>query len=248
MLVGRTRARGGRLHLGRDRALDARRVRARARERRVSAGTGARPGAGRTALRALGWVAVAAVVGWFVWRAVSELAGDAGRAALRFHPGYLAASVAMLACYHLMYAGGMALILRALGARCGLPEAFALNYASNLGKYVPGGVWPVVGRYALAPKVGVSGEHAVLSAVLENALSVVAGIAVATAALGLGFAEALGVPAWLPPLAALLPLALLHPAVFGPLVRAALKAMRREATVPALPFVTLLALVAYYAV
>jgi uncharacterized membrane protein YbhN (UPF0104 family) len=54
-------------------------------------------------------------------------------------------------------------ILGHLGARVPIREALHRYFVGQLGKYVPGGIWPVVGRAEMARRSGVGGKAAYLS-------------------------------------------------------------------------------------
>ena len=60
--------------------------------------------------------------------------------------------------------------LRLLGGDLTYPETIARYYLGELGKYLPGGVWPVVGRGELARRAGVSRGAAYGSVALSLAV------------------------------------------------------------------------------
>jgi uncharacterized membrane protein YbhN (UPF0104 family) len=59
--------------------------------------------------------------------------------------------------------------LRLLGADLDLGDVVARYYAGEIGKYVPGGIWPVVGRGELARRAGVAAVPAYSSVALSLA-------------------------------------------------------------------------------
>lgn len=59
--------------------------------------------------------------------------------------------------------------LQLLGADLTTPEIVARYYLGEIGKYVPGGIWPVVGRGELARRAGVSRTAAYTSVALSLA-------------------------------------------------------------------------------
>lgn len=193
-----------------------------------------------------GRVAVLAVLLCFIYTTVSGLIAGGVDKELTLSPLRLALASLVLVVYYISYAQGMALILRGTGSPVRLRDAFALNFVSNLGKYLPGGVWPILGRYTLAERYGVKREHAVVSTVFENLLSVVAGTIVALVTLGPSAADAIGIPRWTLPVITLGVLACLHPAVFGRLSRWALSLLKSEATQIVLPFRKMVVVVAHY--
>lgn len=202
----------------------------------------------RFSVRSVGRFALFGLIAYFVVRFVIELLGSQKSLPLRLHPGALAVSAVVLVAYYLLFAGGTMLVLRRMGSKVAFIDAFTLNYMSNLGKYLPGGVWPVVGRFALADRAGVDPSHAVIAAVLENVCSSIAGIAVFAGTLGLGGARAIGLPVWVPALVAVGSLGMLHPMIFGRIVALALKLTKSEVEAPHVPFGVVLQLVGYYVV
>lgn len=194
-----------------------------------------------------GQAVVGVVVAYYIVRTVLDLVRNDAFSDLRFDAPLLLASVALLAVYNLMFVHTSQLVLRSVGERVGYGVAFRLNYVSALGKYVPGGVWHVVGRFALADSLGVRKRSVVVMTVFENALGVVSGILVAVLGLGLTASAALGLPGWAAPAVALASLVMLHPALFGRLMSAGLRLSGAEESMPHLPFGRILALVVYRA-
>lgn len=117
--------------------------------------------------------------------------------------------------------------LTVFGSRRKLRDVTAWFFAGELGKYLPGGIWPVVGRGELARRDGVPRSTAYATTVMSLALMCVgaglaSGILVPVLALDGGH---LG-PELL--LIALVPMGIvvIHPAVFGPLLRAMARVSR----------------------
>ncbi|MBU4556139.1 MAG: flippase-like domain-containing protein [Actinobacteria bacterium] len=202
----------------------------------------------RRRLFLVGQLVVGVVVGYYIVRTVLDLVRNDAFSSLHFDPWLIIASLALLALYNLMFVHTSQLVLRGSGEPVRFADAFALNYVSALGKYVPGGVWHVVGRFALAESIGVRRRSVVVMTVFENALGVVSGILVAVLGLGLAVSSALGLPVWLAPAVAVASLAALHPALFGRLMRYGLKLAGAEGQMPELSFWRTLAFVAYRAV
>jgi len=123
-------------------------------------------------------------------------------------------------------------ILRRLDRGLPLPETLRGYFVGQLGKYVPGGVWGVVGRGEWARRGGVAPVAAYSSALLSMVTAYLAACTVALvclpwgvptfeereAPIALAFAVGLLGPAGL---------VLLHPRVTGPLLRALERLVRR---------------------
>jgi uncharacterized membrane protein YbhN (UPF0104 family) len=111
-------------------------------------------------------------------------------------------------------------VIAALGGQAGMGQVFVWYQLGNLGKYLPGGLWPLVGRSELAVRGGLPRAIAYNSVALSMAATYLCGAIVC--ALLLPFALAtrvdLGTQIWA---FALIPagLALLHPAVLGRVFR-----------------------------
>jgi hypothetical protein len=159
------------------------------------------------------------------WGAVRAALADA-------EPGLLAAAF-LVGCGGFLVIGlGWRRCLRALGARPTVREALHWYYVGQLGKYVPGGIWPVVGRGEMARRGGVAASIGYGGTVLSLAVTYLAAILTMALALLLGAAGGDRVP-WQPVLA-LLPLGIiaLHPRVVSRVVRVARRLARRELPVP----------------
>jgi hypothetical protein len=115
-------------------------------------------------------------------------------------------------------------LLADLGAPLRLRDAGHVFFLGQLGKYVPGSVWPIVAQVELSRELRVRREASVAAALLAVVLSVTCGLAVAAALLPLGGTGALRQYRWVA-LAVPFLVALLHPALIvgalGRLLRAA---------------------------
>ncbi|HKA85470.1 MAG TPA: lysylphosphatidylglycerol synthase transmembrane domain-containing protein [Acidimicrobiales bacterium] len=160
------------------------------------------------------------------WAEVRDRIADAA-------PGWLVLAV-------LSAAGAMTWIawcwedaLGLVGHRPGRRRVIAWYYSGEIGKYVPGGVWPVVGRGELARRGGVPASRAYPSVALSLATLYLAGLTVAAVLVPLDLAQQAESPAALA-LLLLLPLGLaaLHPAVLGRARRLVVRLTGRGGDVP----------------
>lgn len=125
-------------------------------------------------------VAIAAVCGWFV---VDRLAADwpeARHALASASAGWLIAGVVLAAAGMTTIAIGWHATLATLGHRMPIGATIAWYFAGEIGKYVPGGLWPIVGRAELARRGGVPRSAAYSSAALSLALLYLAAALVAS--------------------------------------------------------------------
>lgn len=139
-------------------------------------------------------------------------------------------------------------VMRTLGADPKLGRTIAWYYVGELGKYVPGGVWPVLGRGELARRGGIAKSRAFTSVALSLGMLYLA--AMFTAAAFLPFAVAGkkgGFSPWMLVLLALpVGVALLHHDVLDWLMAKASKATKREIKVDVPQWKDSLLLVARY--
>ena len=200
------------------------------------------------ALRIGGQVLVLVVIAWYVYQSLAKGLAQSNFAALRLDWRWLALSWVLLAGYYAIYTLGLDAILRTLGSPSTYAKAFKLNFASNLGKYVPGGFWPALGRVALAPSMSLSRAHAAVSLVLEAGLSTAGGLIVFALSLGFGGTLPTGTQPWQWGALALLLVVCLHPAIFRRALGVAFRVAGVDQEPPSLSYAVTLGLVALYAV
>jgi glycosyltransferase 2 family protein len=128
--------------------------------------------------------------------------------------GWIALAVALAAAGMTWIAGCWRRALALSGPPPDLRPTIAWYYAGEIGKYVPGGLWPVLGRGELARRGGVPRGRAYPSVALSLVALYLAALGVATVLVPLDLAKQAESPAALA-LLLLLPLGLgaLHPAV-----------------------------------
>jgi uncharacterized membrane protein YbhN (UPF0104 family) len=190
---------------------------------------------------------VAALIVLFVYRSVSAQLEKSRFLELHFSLGYLLAAWAVIALYYLLFAGGLLLVIRALGYRPRYRDIFKLSFAANLGKYLPGGVWQAAGKVAMARQAGVDRHAALVATIVEPAVSVAGGLLLFLTTTLLGAPFPAGVPKW--PLYALLVglFVALQPQFFARVVALGMKLLKIEGEPPHLKFRQIVALVLYYA-
>ena len=166
------------------------------------------------ALSALVGTAVAAVCIWFVldrlasqWSEVRDDIADA-------EVGWLVAAVVCAGAAMTWIAACWRRAMAVLGAVPDRSRTIAWYFAGEIGKYVPGAVWPVLGRGELARRGGVPRHRAYPSVGLSLAALYLAALGTAALLVPLDLAKQAESPAALA-LLALLPLglAVLHPRI-----------------------------------
>lgn len=117
-------------------------------------------------------------------------------------------------------------LLADLGSPLPLRAAVRIFFLSQLGKYIPGSVWPVLAQMELGRDYGVPRKRSATAGLVTLLLSVIAGAIVAAACVP--FIGAVPWYAWL--ILAVIPVGgiVLHPPIFSALVNRALRLMKRE--------------------
>lgn len=193
-------------------------------------------------------LALLAAVGFFIVRALRTGFQESGFANLAFEPGFFAVSVVFLLGYYTMFVGGLNLLFRALGHRISYRDTFKLSFVSNVGKYLPGGIWPVASRLALAPRVGVRRHTMLVASALESALSVTGASLVFLLALVAGAKAPFQAPLFAFITAAVAAVTILHPSFLKRIVGWTMRLLRIEGEPPSLSFRWGVALILYYGV
>jgi glycosyltransferase involved in cell wall biosynthesis/uncharacterized membrane protein YbhN (UPF0104 family) len=192
--------------------------------------------------------ALFAAVGVLIFQSLRQGIAESSFVDLDFDVRFLMASLLLFVAYYLSFIGGLRLLFRGLGYRLSFAEVFKLSFISNVGKYVPGGIWPIASRMALASKVGIEPPQMLVVSILESALSVVGGSAVVLAAFALGAPAPTALP--MPAIVgvSLAALAVLHPAVLRSAVRFVARFMHVEDEVVELSAGRSVTLALYYSI
>lgn len=122
-------------------------------------------------------------------------------------------------------------VLLGLGSRLPVPAAARVFFLGQLGKYVPGSVWPVVAQAELSQEYGVPRARAGIASLAQMLVGLVVGVVVAGVALATSSPEALARYWWLLPVAAAGAVVLV-PRVFTRLCALAARLARRPAPEP----------------
>ena len=176
-------------------------------------------------LRAVALLAVLGFVGVFLvrdWGGISaglrrlDGAGLAGAVGLAL-VGLLAAMLSWRA------------VLSGLGSRLPVLAAARVYFLSQLGKYVPGSVWPVLAQAELSRDYGVPRARAGFASVAQLLIGVVTGVIAAGATLAFSTSDALHTYWWLG-FIAVAGVVAMTPAVFNRWVPLVFRAARRSPT------------------
>lgn len=173
------------------------------------------------------------------WNSISDALGQA-------RPGWLL--LALLAAAAAMT--GLGLLwwrcLQVFGADTRRRDAVAWYFGGELGKYVPGGVWPVLGRGELAARAGISRSTGYLTTLICYAVMCVAAAVVCGVLAPFVAADGDGLSwGWL--MLALIPLGVgaLHPTVLGKLLAVGARLTRGRVRIEPRPWRAMLGLTAW---
>ncbi|TET69770.1 MAG: hypothetical protein E3J56_09085, partial [Candidatus Aminicenantes bacterium] len=89
---------------------------------------------------------------------------------------FLTYSFVLLITGAILMALGWNLILRMLGGRLGYKKALKIFFITDLGKYIPGKVWTLVGKVYLCAKEGIPIAKTSASVVIQPLIQVISGM------------------------------------------------------------------------
>ena len=144
----------------------------------------------------------------------------------RVEPFRLLLSFVLLGVYYPLLVWTWCLLMRQLGQPVPFRAGLYVWLGSQLGKYLPGKVWSLIGRVVLGERAGLDSLRVSVSLVIEMGLNIVAGLLVAAAAIVVAGGDAipgknvilLSIP---------IGLVVLHPRIFEPLVHRAMRVLKR---------------------
>lgn len=118
-------------------------------------------------------------------------------------------------------------ILADLGSRLSIPEAARIMFIGQLGKYVPGSIWPVIAQSELGADLGIPRSRSAVSVLVSYAVMSTSGIVVAIVTLPFATAASIAQYFWI---LFLLPVAavLLSPPVLNRLLRFVVRVSGRQ--------------------
>lgn len=135
-------------------------------------------------------------------------------------------------------------LLAGLGSKLPLRGGARVYFLAQLGKYLPGSIWPVLAQVDLGREYEVPASRSAAAAAINLVLNLVTGSVIGAGALALTSASSLAEYWWIL-LALPVFLVLLHPKVIGWLVDVAMKVLRRPPVGVRLDFRTLLVATAW---
>lgn len=119
-------------------------------------------------------------------------------------------------------------VLSGMGSRLPVSAAARVYFLGQLGKYVPGSIWPVLAQAELSKEYGVPRARAASAALTQLVVGLVVGIAVAGVTLSIASADAVRSYWWLS-FVAVAGVVMLVPQVFNRLMSLAYRVLRRPA-------------------
>ncbi|MFT4157033.1 MAG: lysylphosphatidylglycerol synthase transmembrane domain-containing protein [Microbacterium sp.] len=117
-----------------------------------------------------------AFAAWYVWRNAEEI----GQALARMNPWLVVGALGLSILYVLATLEAWRQVLHDLGHRVRFRPAVALFGVSQLGKYIPGGVWNIAAAAELGTAHRIPRRHSVAAMTIALLVSIVSGITVGT--------------------------------------------------------------------
>jgi hypothetical protein len=186
------------------------------------------------------------VVLYFWWQSIRTLNLTESLAQTQGREGWLLAALGFAG----LYLVGQAVVWRQLVVELvtPIPWGIALRtwMLSNMGRYLPGSVWHLVGRVMIGEAAGVQKSSGALGVVLEQALQLLSALLIVGASLPFWQSDSIvGQYAWV---AWFVPLGLIaiHPRLFFPILNTALRKIGRAPLPDTLSYISLLRYTLYY--
>ncbi len=184
----------------------------------------------RALARVLRWLALT-VVAVFAVAFVADRWQEILEAFARLRWEAIATSAAFVVLGLLASVCSWRAVLGGLGSTLPVLASGRVYFLGQLGKYVPGSVWPVLAQAELSKEYGVPRARSASAALTNLLVSAVVGTVVAAGALASSSADALRTYWWLLPVGAAGAVVLV-PAVFNRILALAFRMMRRPAPQP----------------
>ncbi|NOT08328.1 MAG: flippase-like domain-containing protein [Gemmatimonadales bacterium] len=132
-------------------------------------------------------IVLSGAIGYFVARSLYRQWGAIGAFDWRLRPGWLALSAALIWLDVVLLFELWRTLLRIVsGFSISFAKAYRVSMLANLGKYIPGKVWAVMGMAYLLRDEGVPVPAAMASSVLHQAFTIVPGAVFISLVLGAG--------------------------------------------------------------
>ena len=198
--------------------------------------------------RLLAWLFVL-VISFFWWQSISKLALADKLAQVRGNGGNEGLLLLALLAAGL-YLIGQAIIWQQIVSDLVMPMAWRTGLRtwmiSNMGRYLPGSVWHLVGRVVMGQGAGVSRASGALGVLLEQSLQLLSALLIVGLSLPFwpedSFVRSWSWLAWLVPLG----FVVIHPRLFFPLLNMLLSRLGRDRIAATLSYHTMWRYTVYY--
>jgi uncharacterized membrane protein YbhN (UPF0104 family) len=113
---------------------------------------------------------LAAAVIYFAGRQFFAHWSEISRYSWTINPYLLVLSVALHLLTFALFAQTWCILMTAFGHRISLRNSFKISYIANLGRYIPGKIWPIFGMIYLLKQINISKETAITSWIIGTFL------------------------------------------------------------------------------
>jgi uncharacterized membrane protein YbhN (UPF0104 family) len=173
------------------------------------------------------FVIVLVIISYFIGKSISSQWVQIRHYHWKLHYGWLLCSAALfwVITFHLLILWRY-LLYKVSGRKMRLVTAFRITVLANLGKYIPGKVWTVLGMFYMLNREGYSTTTALACSVLHQGFTLAAGMVFIPMILGEEILP--GMPLLLLSIGAAISVLILYPPVFRRLLNLGLRILRRE--------------------
>ena len=94
----------------------------------------------------------------------------------KLDPSFLALSYILFFLHSTLLVYQWHLILKGMGEKLGFLKSFSIHYLSQMGKYLPGFIWSIIGKFYLTQKEGIGSPKVLFSILYQHALLALTGM------------------------------------------------------------------------
>jgi hypothetical protein len=187
----------------------------------------------RPALKAARIVLALAILSFLFWISYRDLKVVA-QSGFSFDFTYFSGSIFFLILALLLQVRVWKANLKVTGGSIAFWPAFKLYYLANVGRYIPGKIWSVMGFIHLGQKANLPAHQTVGAMVLGLVASLISGFLLGGVFIWLAHLPALDIPVWLPLALLAGGVALMHPRLSNFVLKIAARITKRE--IPPYPY------------
>ena len=117
-------------------------------------------------------------------------------------------------------------LVRKIGLKISLRDAFYVWIISNASRYIPGSIWQYVGRVELGQQMGISRKEGIFAVLYETLLIAISGLLISM--FTISYWSSVGIKSYMIVLGIGIPLLILHPAILNKILSILAKLLKKE--------------------